>query len=77
VRLLGEPSLWCWELRDAADGTLVESSWSAYWTAFETRDEARAEGLRRLADLVIPGGVVDRADAIEQQNESRAIPPAV
>jgi hypothetical protein len=56
VRLIGEPSLWCWELRDAVTGALVESSWSSYWMAFESRGEARADGLRRLAAIVCPGG---------------------
>ena len=26
--LLGEPSLWCWEIVDTADGAIVESSWA-------------------------------------------------
>lgn len=76
VRLLAEPMLWCWELRDASDGTLVESSWSSYWTAFETRAEARADALQRLAELVCPGGRVDRASCRLTETPAAVAPAA-
>jgi hypothetical protein len=76
VRLLGEPSLWSWELRDVATDVLVESSWSSCWTAFETREQARADGLRRLGELVCPGGHVMRAMTGRQPSTRAATPPA-
>ncbi len=52
VRLLPEPSLWCWEIREGAEERLVESSWTGSWLAFESREEAEAAGQRRLDELV-------------------------
>lgn len=49
-RLLSEPCLWCWEIRDA-DGELVESSWASTWMAYESRETAEEAGLSRLAEL--------------------------
>lgn len=60
VRLLAEPCLWCWEIRDKADRTLVESGWAARWTAHASRDEALAAGRERLAELragAVAGGI--------------------
>ncbi len=51
VRLLPEPCLWCWEIRDRSRGELVESSWTAEWTAFDSAEEAYSAGRHRLADL--------------------------
>jgi hypothetical protein len=51
VRLLSEPCLWCWEIRDETDGALVESSWLSAWTAYESREAALAAGQRRLAEI--------------------------
>lgn len=48
VRLLPEPCLWCWEIRDADRGQVVESSWAAEWAAYPSPEEAFAEGRRRL-----------------------------
>ncbi len=48
VRLLPEPCLWCWEIRDPNRGELVESSWAAEWAAYPSPEEAYAEGRRRL-----------------------------
>jgi hypothetical protein len=77
VRLLTEPSLWSWELRDVVTGVPVESSWSSYWMAFDTREEARADGLRRLAEIVCPGGHVDRGRITRRpEPEREALPPA-
>ena len=46
VRLLPDPCLWCWEIRDAQGG-LVESSWANHWTAYPSRKEALAAASNR------------------------------
>jgi len=51
VRLLPEPCLWCWEIRDVERGEVVDSSWSAEWAAFRSADEAWAAGHRHLERL--------------------------
>jgi hypothetical protein len=48
VRLLPEPGLWCWEIRDVAEGRLLGSSWEDEWTGFETAGAAWAAGRARL-----------------------------
>jgi hypothetical protein len=50
LRLLPEPGLWCWELRDA-QGRLLESSWTDWWIGFRSRAEATTAAARRLAEL--------------------------
>lgn len=47
VRLLPDPCLWCWEIRDAAR-RLVDGSWASEWTAYPSPEEAYAAGRRRL-----------------------------
>jgi hypothetical protein len=47
VRLLNEPPLWCWEVREGS--RIVTDSWSADWQAYDSRGEAEREGLRWLA----------------------------
>ena len=49
ARLLADPCLWCWEVRDAARGDLLESSWANHWAAYASREEARTAGYLRLA----------------------------
>ena len=39
ARLLADPCLWCWEIRDAQSG-LVESSCANHWAAYQSRVEA-------------------------------------
>lgn len=51
LRLLAEPCLWCWEIRDRVDDRLVESSWADHWIAFDSRAQATAAGTSRLAEL--------------------------
>jgi hypothetical protein len=51
VRLLDEPSLWCWEITVGDTGRLVETSWSSEWMAYDSADEALTAGRRRLAEL--------------------------
>lgn len=55
LRLLAEPCLWYWEIRNGLDGPLVESSWADEWVAFASRGEAAAVGARRLAELRAAG----------------------
>jgi hypothetical protein len=54
AEFLGEPSLWCWEIRDRATGRLIESSWTAAWLAYESPAEAVAEGQKRLEAMENP-----------------------
>ena len=49
VRLLAEPSLWCWEIRDEGSAALIEGSWANWWTAYPSMDLARAAAEARLA----------------------------
>jgi hypothetical protein len=51
VRLLPDPPLWCWEIREADRDTVVESSWAGDWTAYDSAEEAYTEGRRRLTSL--------------------------
>ena len=51
ARLLPDPCLWCWEIRDAQGG-LVESSWANHWTAYASRAEALTAGYLWLAPPV-------------------------
>jgi len=46
ARLLADPCLWYWEIRDAR-GRLVESSWASHWTAYPSREEALAAAFSR------------------------------
>ena len=51
VRLMNEPCLWRWEIRDPARDRLVESSWAGEWMAYNTADEAYRAGRQRLSSL--------------------------
>lgn len=51
VRLLAEPCVWYWQIRDGRDGWLVESSWANEWVAFASPEEAAAAGASRLAGM--------------------------
>ncbi len=48
VRLLPDPCLWCWEIRDAQRNEVLESSWAGEWTAYSSPEEALRAGRRRL-----------------------------
>src|SRR2546430_16237783 len=48
VRLLPDPCLWCWEIRDAHRNEVLESSWAGEWTAYSSPEEALRAGRRRL-----------------------------
>ena len=52
VRLLPEPCLWTWEIRDERRRQVIESSWAAEWKAFDSADEAYRAGERRLRRFI-------------------------
>ena len=54
VRLLTEPSLWCWEICDRRSGRVVVSSWDATWTAYRSRQEASEAGIEHLRRYLEP-----------------------
>jgi hypothetical protein len=51
TRVLDESALWAWEILETTTGRFVDSSWSSEWMAYDSRSEAEAAGLRRLAEL--------------------------
>jgi hypothetical protein len=51
VRLLPEPCLWAWEIRDRTRGGVVDSSWDSEWIAYDSADEAYSAGRQRLTHL--------------------------
>lgn len=51
ARLLAEPCVWYWEIRDGVDGRLVESSWANDWVAFASQLGAAGAGAIRLGEL--------------------------
>lgn len=51
VRLMSEPCLWRWEIRDHERGEVVESSWTREWMAYESLEEAERAGRQRLTSL--------------------------
>ena len=51
VRLLPEPCLWAWEIRDRTRGGVVDSSWDSEWTAYDSAEEAYRAGRRRLTRM--------------------------
>jgi hypothetical protein len=51
IRLLPEPCLWYWEIRDSRRGQVLESSWAAEWKAYDSPEEAYRAGQQRLARL--------------------------
>lgn len=52
VRLMSDPCLWRWEIRDRERDEVVESSWAREWMAYESVEEAERAGRRRLTSLV-------------------------
>jgi len=70
ARLLAEPSLWCWEIRDV-EANLVESSWSSYWAAYPSKALALSEGTRRARDLTRN----DRRRARSRGSAAGSVPP--
>jgi len=52
VRLLPDPCLWAWEIRDPARGGVVDNSWDSEWTAYDSAEEAYSAGRSRLTGLI-------------------------
>lgn len=52
VRLMNDPCLWRWEIREAMRDRLVESSWAGDWMAYNSADEAYRAGRQRLTSLI-------------------------
>jgi hypothetical protein len=51
VRLLTDPCLWTWDIRDRMRGDVVDSSWTGEWMAYESSEEAYRAGRRRLTSF--------------------------
>lgn len=51
VRLMDDPCLWRWEIRDQERGVVVDSSWTRDWVAYESLEEAERAGRQRLLAL--------------------------
>lgn len=51
VRLMSEPCLWRWEIRDPSRGEVVANSWTSEWMAYESPDEAFRAGQARLTTI--------------------------
>ena len=52
VRLMNEPCLWRWDIRDRECGEVVDSSWTREWMAYDSPEEAWHAGRQRLTSLV-------------------------
>ena len=50
TRLIPGARLWCWEIVDALDDEVIESSWSERLSSFASRHEAMSAGLARLLE---------------------------
>ena len=48
VRLMDDPCLWRWDIKDAVRDAVVQSSWDQEWTAYPSREEAYRAGRERL-----------------------------
>jgi hypothetical protein len=48
VRLMDDPCLWRWDIKDDARDAVVQSSWDQEWTAYPSREEAYRAGRERL-----------------------------
>ncbi len=50
TRLLPGRRLWCWEIVDALDDDVIESSSTGEWNGYASRHEAMSAGLARLLE---------------------------
>jgi hypothetical protein len=48
VKLMDDPCLWRWDIRDIVHEAIVQSSWDQEWTAYPSREEAYRAGRERL-----------------------------
>jgi hypothetical protein len=51
VRLMAEPCLWRWEIRDPDRDEIIDSSWTGEWMAYDSPEEALRAGRQRLTSL--------------------------
>jgi hypothetical protein len=51
IRLVTEPCLWCWEIRDAVNGHSLGSSWNDDWMAYDSSREALLAAMHRLTEM--------------------------
>jgi hypothetical protein len=51
VKLMDDPCLWRWEIKDSVRGAVVQSSWEQEWTAYPSREEAFRAGYDRLRSV--------------------------
>lgn len=49
VKLMDDPCLWRWDIRDASGEAIIASSWEQEWTAYPSREEAYHAGRERLS----------------------------
>jgi hypothetical protein len=50
TRLIPGASLWCWEIVDALEGDVIESSWTGALSGYASRPEAMSAGVARLLE---------------------------
>ncbi len=55
VKLMDDPCLWRWDIRDELGGVIVQSSWDQEWTAYPSREEALRAGSERLTSVSVVG----------------------
>jgi hypothetical protein len=66
VRLMDDPCLWRWDIKDAVRDAVVQSSWDQEWTAYPSHEEAYSAGRERLDGVLATdsaSGASGRADA--------------
>ena len=51
VRVMTEPCLWRWEIRNPERGEVIDGSWTREWMAYDSPEEAFRAGLQRLTSL--------------------------
>lgn len=54
VKLMDDPCLWRWEIKDRMRGAVVQSSWDQEWTAYPSKEEAFCAGRDRLRAVSEP-----------------------
>lgn len=54
VKLMDDPCLWRWEIKDQMRGAVVQSSWDQEWTAYPSKEEAFRAGADRLRAVAQP-----------------------
>ena len=48
VRLMDDPCLWRWDIREPVRNAIVQSSWEQDWIAYSSREEAFRAGQEQL-----------------------------